>query len=129
VTFERIIHCLLALQACLQPFLASIYCSLIPSYNPQTPFRPPQDPLPIHTTYTPSYIDRPHPQPNLIPLRQHQLLPPHLHAHNFDMVQRNLVVAIIIIVLFVILAAIGFAIFFLRERLSGVRTRVVEEED
>lgn len=45
------------------------------------------------------------------------------------MVQRNDVIAIIIIVLFAILAAIGFAIFFLRERLSGVRTRVIEEED
>lgn len=47
------------------------------------------------------------------------------------MVQRNIVVAIIIIVLFLVLTMVGFAIYFLQRRLSlaGRRTDELVDED
>lgn len=47
------------------------------------------------------------------------------------MVQRNIVVAIIIIVLFLVLTMVGFAIYFLQRRLSmaGRRNDELVDED
>ena len=48
------------------------------------------------------------------------------------MVQRNIVVAIIIIVLFVVLAAVGYGIYAIQNQLSLTRNRrgeLDEEED
>ena len=47
------------------------------------------------------------------------------------MVQRNIVVAIIIIVLFLVLTMVGFAIYFLQRRLSmaGRRADDLVDED
>lgn len=46
------------------------------------------------------------------------------------MVQRNIVIAIIIIVLFVVLTGVGFFIYFLQTRFSGMRARgsITDEE-
>jgi uncharacterized protein YneF (UPF0154 family) len=46
------------------------------------------------------------------------------------MVQRNIVVAIIIIVLFIILTLVGFGIYFAQKRLSMAGRRdIVDDED
>jgi len=47
------------------------------------------------------------------------------------MVQRNVVIAIIIIVLFVVLAIVGYAIYALQNRVSMFNrtTRVMDEEE
>ena len=46
------------------------------------------------------------------------------------MVKRNLVVAIIIIVLFVVLAIVGYAIYAVQNRISLLnRSRMMEEEE
>jgi flagellar basal body-associated protein FliL len=45
------------------------------------------------------------------------------------MVRRNIVVAIIIIVLFVLLAMVGYAIYMIQNRVGGMRGRASDEED
>jgi len=46
------------------------------------------------------------------------------------MVQRNIVIAIIIIVLFVVLAIVGYAIYAVQNRVSMFnRSRMVDEEE
>ena len=46
------------------------------------------------------------------------------------MVQRNITVAIIIIVLFVVLAAVGYGIYAIQSQLSmGARPREIDDED
>ena len=45
------------------------------------------------------------------------------------MVRRNIVVAIIIIVLFILLALVGYGIYAIQARVSGLNRRQSDEDD
>ena len=93
---------------------------------------PPPTPPPSHT---PNQLTTPT-NPTFLPFLE-DFLPHLLHTYTPQtsptMVQRNITVAIIIIVLFLLLTMIGFAIYFLQRRLSMAGRRngddLVDDED